>query len=737
MKKLETLNDLQSVRAYLTRVGAEVRSLKTAVVKFVTGHYWKDVAVIHFDKDGTVQTPESYMPTDAEQNAIKGEWTTVKWPQLKLVKKTPPLPKELKDIDPDHLFEFRNEHGDLIMLQTRINTAPGEKRYVPWTYWDDNVWRKMEPEGALPLWGLEDIKNHATVFIHEGAKAARAMRRMIERKTDADKKAYAAHPWAEELSAALHVGWIGGALSPSRTDWQALRKAGVKRAYIVSDNDTPGLSAVPAIAYHLNMPSFHIQFTNEWPVGFDLADPFPDELFKVIEGERHYIGPSFRSCLHPATWATDLVANTKGKPSPVLRDHFKELWSYIEEADLFICKEMPEILRTEAILNKMLAGFSHTPDTCKLIVRAYHGRQTKLCYRPDNKGRIVTDKTTSAINLHTPTHIKAHKGSAKVWLEFMEYLVPDKDERHNLMRWCATLIARPDLKMEYGVLMVSEHQGIGKTTLGNSILAPLVGSQNVGFPTENDITTSDFNEWIANKRLVVVNEIYSGHSWRAYNRLKSYITDRDVTVNIKYQRPYTIENWAHIYACSNSMRALKMEGDDRRWFYPELTETSWSRDKFVVLHNWLRSGGLGIIKQWATDWKDYVLPGQRAPMTARKKELIEESRSEAQREVTHLASAMCDENKAVACTMKEVEEWVRGQVQGGKMFDSDYELRKAMKEAGVAVYNRRVKHGGRTQYVLLNPVLVAQLAAVEDLEQQANLVREAILPPSRILGSSL
>lgn len=737
--RVNSIAELNSVKGYLARIGAEVRSMRTAVVREEAGNYWKDIAVIRFGKDGTISTPEGFEPTDLEAAQIKAECLAVEWPHVKPLRKIEVWPEEVqKAIDEgrkEDVFEFRDAKGELIMLQLRKEDREGGKAYIPFTFWDDDVWRKIEPEGPLPLWGLENINKSTTVFIHEGAKAARAMHRLTNPTNEKERKKLAAHPWGEELSHAVHLGWIGGALSPFRTDWSALKKSGVKRAYIVSDNDPAGQAAVPNVAYHLNMPTFQVQFTNEWDTSFDLADDFPEAMFSEMDGHRYYIGPAFRSCLHPATWATDLLPNPRGKPSPILRDHFKDLWAYVEEADMFVCTEMPEIIRSEAVLNKMLAAFSHTPDTCKLLVKSYRGRSTKLSYRPDIEGRVVTDRTKSAINLHTPTNIKIAKGSEEPWLEFMRYLIPREEERKAMEKWCATIIARPDIKMEYGVLAVSEHQGIGKTTLASAILAPLVGFQNVGHPTENDIVHSDFNEWLANKRLVVVNEIYSGHSWKAYNRLKSYITDKEVTVNVKYQRPYTIENWAHIFACSNSLKALKMEEDDRRWFYPEITEVSWKREKFAQFHAWLKGGGLGIIRRWAHEQDEYVLPGQRAPMTYRKKELIASSRSEAQREVVELAEAANQREEPIGFAMKEIEAWVRSQVQG-RVFDSDMELRKAMKEAGCHPYRNRIQVGGRMQFVVMNRTLTRSVEGLDD-DEARKIIREAMKQPNQIVGDNL
>ena len=706
---ISSLNDIKSVAQYLRRIGADVRSLRTAVVREMHGTYWKDLAVIRFSKKGAVDAPEEYAPTDTELAAIVAECETVEWPEVKFIKRLHDLPPQLKNADPKDIYEFRNEAGEIVMLQLR-NYGEGNK-YLPFTFWSDNKWRTMEPEGKLPLWGMDKIKDNSTVFIHEGAKAARYVQWMIEGQTKDARDALAECPWKDELVGAVHVGWIGGAMNPARTDWSPLKRAGIKRAYIVSDNDAPGVAAVPNIAYQLRVPTFHIQFTSDWPASFDLADKFPEHMFEKIEGKRFYNGPSFRNCKHPATWATDQIPPKpgkdgkpgKGRPTAVLRDSFKEIWAYIEEADIFVCTEMPETQRTEQVLNKMLASFSHVSETSRLIVKAYTGRTTRLCYRPDAAGRIIINKGTTAINLHIASEIKAQEGDPSPWLEFMTYMFPSPEECYEMQRWCATLIARPDLRMEYGVLLVSEKQGIGKTTLGTSILAPLVGVHNTSFPGENDITTSEFNDWLAHKRLAVISEIYSGHSWKAYNRLKNFITDKDVSVNQKFQRKYVIENWCHMMACSNSLRALKMEDDDRRWLYPEVTEVPWPRAKFVALHQWLQSGGLQIIMHWAKtfDAKHYVYPGQRAPMTARKKDLIEGSRTDAQKEAAELAEAMNNYDGVAAVSMKDVEAYVKSAVQG-KVFDTDYDLRKAMKEAGAVVFKSRITVGGRLQYVIMN-----------------------------------
>lgn len=735
MAKISSLTDIPAVRDYLNRVGAEPRSLRTAVVKEHRGKYWTDVAIIRFAANGAISCSSmEHGPTELEAAAIGSVWGAYEFPQIKLLSRIIDPPEMIRNAASEAVFEFRDVTGaNILMVQVRIQ-RDGEKAYVPWTYWDDNRWRMAEPDGELPLWGLEQLRNHKTVFIHEGAKAARHCRWMAEGKTEAARRARAAHPWGQELVGAAHVGWIGGALSPRRTDWAVLGREGVDRAYIVADNDAPGKSAISAISSALRMTTFSVEFSGRFPVSFDLADEFPATMFKSMGGKSYYVGPTLRDLTQPATWATDQVPNPsgQGRPLTVLRESFGRIWAYVEEADAFVCTEMPEILRSEAVFNKMVASFSHINDTSRLLVRQYKGRSAKVCYRPDVEARLVDHRGTNAINLHVPSVIRPAEGDDGPWREFLRYMFVNDAEREEVERWCATLIARPAVRMSYGLLLISETQGIGKTTLGSAILAPLVGHHNVGYPAESDIT-SPFNDWVAQKRLAIVNEIYSGQSWKAYHALKAVITDQDVTVNQKYMRQYVVDNWCHVLACSNSMRALKMEMDDRRWFYPEVTEVPWPGAKFTAFRQWAQSGGLAIIRRWAESHGRYVEPSERAPMTERKREMIEGSRSEAQRTAAALAELLQERTAPGALLIKDVAAWIKGN-GGERVYDSEYELRRAMLDGGARQFGRRVKVRGFLQHAMVNDALLDLCQRAED---PAALIRAHCLKPGELMEAAV
>jgi hypothetical protein len=711
---IKAMTDLPAIAAYLQRIGAEPRSLRVAVVKVAHGSYWTDIATVRIQPDGAVSAPADYKPTDAEAALITQEALAAEWPTSVKLGQGYALPPELQGVDRDDLFELKDTTGRLVMIQQRTTGRDGEKKYVPWTAWSDHQWRRAEPDGPLPLFGLETIGDQTTVFIHEGAKAARAVQRLIAPRTAEEVAALAAHPWGQQLQGAAHLGWIGGALSPARTDWSALAERGVKRVYIVADNDAPGKAAIPKIAQQLRgITTFSVEFTEVWPVSFDLADPWPAKMFAQIGATRHYVGPSFRDLVHPATWATDLVPppGGKGRPTPVLRKEFADLWLWIEETDTFICRERPEINHQLSLFNAMVAPFSDVSTTGQLLQRSYKGRMARVCYRPDVAARTVTDRNTSAINLHTPTNIAPLPGDTGPWLEFLEYLFPIERERKQVARWCATLIARPEIRMVYALLLVSERQGMGKSTLGERILAPLVGMNNVGFPGERDIVESGFNDWVANKRLIVVGEIYTGHSFKSYNILKHYLTDKSIRVNEKFQRPYTIENWVHMVACSNSKKALRVEESDRRWFYPTLSEVPWKREKWGEFYQWLSSGGLNIIMQWAHDLGDYVNPGEHSPMTAGKAALIEESRGEVLNHWADIMAACEEAEEGLVFALSEV----RGSLAKvhSRMFETPLQLKKMALERGWYTSVERVSIDGGLSYVVASPALGEGLKETE------------------------
>lgn len=645
------MSNTPALDAYLARVGAEQLNFRRWIIKDHRGEYYIEVALITINADKTFTVSDNkYEPSEAEREQIEAEIQKLDFPKS-IVAPAAKVKAQTAKLKGSKVYELysRKEKG-VLMLQERKETPEG-KRYIPWTFWSDGKWRAMEPDGALPF--FKPVKKKSSfVMIHEGPKAA-----------EAAAKVKKGHPWFEELSRFEHWGVIGGALAPHRADYSELEAERPAEVVYMADNDWPGKSALQKVSTCWGKSLKGIFLTDDFPAAWDIADPMPKELFK----SKVWIGPTLGNLMIPATQATKLIPNPegRGRPLTVLTDDFKREWVHTVDPEVFIHRDWPNHMRTADQFNSLVAPYSHLKDTAGHVRRDQSGKVNGIQYTPARPSGLFFDEISggSFVNVYSPSTVDSWKGDAGPFLDYMERVFPDDGDREHLLKWVATLVARPEVRMTYSVLLISRSQGVGKTTLGEKILAPLVGLHNCSFPREKDISDSSFNGWLAKKRLVLVNEIYAGKSLKAYNILKQIISDKMIEVNEKFMRGYTVDNWAHVVACSNSFRALKIDTDDRRWLIPEVVEETQPEEYWISLNEWLASGGLHHIKQWAEDYvktKGYVKPGEHAPYTSLREDIAQQSLTPGMR------------------IMRRMIDDVKEQHPDGEFFTTDYELHSAI-----------------------------------------------------------
>jgi hypothetical protein len=619
---------------YLARIGAEVRNFRKYVVtREGRDHYHYDASVISVVDGKIVCKEEEYAPTKEEAAAIELE--------IEHATKNGTWPRQIDAGNSSNrglridglramvggdaqLFEYRDINGELNFVQQRIRKEDGTKEDFPWSYWSDGRWRMMEPDGLLPLYGLEKLKDAIEVFIHEGAKCAAAMTE--EFLND--------HPWKDELlgDGVAHLGWPGGAPNPHRVDWEPIRKLGRHiKVTIIADNDISGNDAVPKISRIIQRSALAIKFSHRgFPPHFDLSDAWP-------EGNN----TKFSECVTGATWATR--KSGEDKKYFELREEFISECNWIVKPSLFIHNSHSDMPFSDKEFNGLFSSFSDAKNVAGLLQKSFHARCDCLAYEPAfPMGSVALPGIGSAYNMHCPTALTPRKGDLGAFEEFLEILFPNEKERHHVKCWIATLAARLDIRMRYGLLMPHETQGIGKNTLGN-IVAELVGPHNVSWPNEEQLLDK-FNGWARNKRLAIIGEVYQGHSSKLYNRMKDVITDDTLDIRLMHQDTFTIKNHVHVIAFSNSNRPIKMDASDRRWYVPTLggdvrTEAYWKG-----FNKYLREGGYEAILAWAKEFvKDEanIIPtGRHAPMTDGKTKVMVASLSDGEALIWDLATRM-------------------------------------------------------------------------------------------------
>lgn len=636
---MNTANLPQAYLDYLHRIGAEVLNFRRAMVKERHGTYYTERAIIQLTEDGTIKVSsedpalaERCQPTAEEQAATIEGMKGVAFP--KSINAPAASFEEMvraNGIDRSTIWPLINQRDRTVrMAQQRIDLGNGEKKFMPWSFWSDGIWRRMEPSGAvIPFWKPEQEVSHK-IMLHEGAKAAAYAHRLTTALDAAEARAQ--HPWSNDLAEYEHWGLIGGALAAHRADYQELLDRKATEVVMFCDNDDVGRSALKTVArnYRGLMRGIYVLDRIDFKVGWDIADPMPEHKFN-----RHgrWQGAELKELMFPATWATEIIPGTEDKPKFRISREFLKDWCYIIKPEIFINQMRPGDHYTEKEFNNKVQCYSDVKETSKLMRNDDTVQATRMIYNPGKKPGFITDDSAGGqtFNSYNPSRIEAKQGNVAPFLEYIEHLFPVEDDRIEVLRWCATLVLRPDIKMRYGLLLFSEVQGVGKTTLGEKILRPLLGVTNVSCPSERTVVDSQFNTWAAHKQLAVVNEIYAGQSAKAYNALKSIITEDTIDINQKHQTPYTIDNYLHFFACSNSSRALKISLEDRRFLVPKVREEKRPMAYWDALNRWLvEEEGLEKIKWWLKEdfLKRYEPVGNGdAPNTRAKRAMVEEQLS--------------------------------------------------------------------------------------------------------------
>ncbi len=754
-----SLANFPMLKGYLDSVKAEQLNFRRYVIKEerLGTAYFDEKALIRISEDGDITcNKDEYKPSDETAEQIKREIQSIKdWPRSVAFGER--QIRQLEQIIPDNAIIYRfhvrgerlkglqqkNNAADdctMIMCQVRINKDDGSKIYIPWTYFSDEKWRAMEPDGELPFFKPKE-KTHLKVMVHEGPKSASAAQQIV----DDYNMGKASHPWAQELSTYEHWGIIGGAQATKRADFAELKAEKFEAAVFFCDNDDLGKESAANFARLYRELLGVVSVDNRWKERWDIADPMPEGFFD----KGKYNGPVLDSLIHPLTWATKEIPNPDGKkPIYELTEAFGKSWVFCVKPKVFINILKPQSLFTEEEFNDNVRSVSDVKKTSDLLINKATSKVDCLMYDPGKPPGIYNWGTSSKdstikFNTHVPPNIEPRDGDDKPWVEYLAHMFPDPDDRHEVMRWVATMIARPDIKINYAMLLISEQQGVGKSTLASFVLAPLVGYNNVSYPEETTIVDSRFTTWQVRKRLAIVNEIYAGHSYKAYNRLKGVITEPTVTVEEKYIANYEVENYCHIFACSNDERAIKFALDDRRWLVPKVTEKKWPVANWDRLHLFFRYGGLHIIRKWADDFlaadpAHVISRGEGAPMTRRKKNVYETMLSDGERLVLDrltmvqermATKGMVDEKGELIpffVAVSDIREMIRASLHSGSSdlskVESAYRIKKLLKSNGYQVTEALVAAPGGTRTYLAGNTKAVTEGTFREVEKNAKLI---------------
>jgi hypothetical protein len=233
------------------------------------------------------------------------------------------------------------------------------------------------------------------------------------------------------------------------------------------------------------------------------------------------------------------------------------------------------------------------------------------------------------LNLWHPPGWSGPEGAPipSVFLEHVGYLLDGNDEAiEHVLNYLAHLVQRPAERVSHALLITSKAKGIGKSTFG-AIVRRLVGERNSRVVQTKDLK-AQFDGWLVGKLVIQVDEVYEAGNWDLANKLKPLITERTVSVNVKYGPQMEVENYARFIMFSNHTAPLDLEGGDRRYFVFECKAQPRDDAYYDRLHEFVESpkGAEAIYSFLMRRDLSAFNPHRRPPMTEAKQAVIEASK---------------------------------------------------------------------------------------------------------------
>jgi hypothetical protein len=202
-------------------------------------------------------------------------------------------------------------------------------------------------------------------------------------------------------------------------------------------------------------------------------------------------------------------------------------------------------------------GAEYTDNAAKAAITAPGLEVVRtITYRPDGAPIIDGD-----FNMWSDPLIKPLKGAPTIFLEHMEYLIPNKIERKLLIQWLAWITQHPEQKVMYAILIIGR-EGSGKSWLG-TLMERLFGADNVVLITEENAVTGIFNGFSANKRLVFMHETPPDEIKKLLNRVKGLITQDKINLRLMRQDYINADNFANLMTIANDDVPINLT--NRRW----------------------------------------------------------------------------------------------------------------------------------------------------------------------------
>lgn len=222
--------------------------------------------------------------------------------------------------------------------------------------------------------------------------------------------------------------------------------------------------------------------------------------------------------------------------------------------------------RLNAIISSKL-DWSPRRYTCKFTYNPYDAYKLKKINREWNYNVYVPPEWAKDYFYSSgKTPLPIQKEIPELYRRFINHLVGNNKDSYNyVLDWTANALQ----KRNFCYLVTIGNRGIGKGVFGD-VLSDLFGEYNFS-KTDKKLLTKDFNGQASNKRLIYLDEVTISNEDQE-NKLKNLV-NTSLEIEKKGHDAKLTKNYSSIYFSSNSLDAIPIPSDNRRYSLISLTTT--------------------------------------------------------------------------------------------------------------------------------------------------------------------
>ncbi len=368
--------------------------------------------------------------------------------------------------------------------------------------------------------------------------------------------------------------------------------------------------------------------------------------------------------------------NGRGDDAQKQAREIAERYVFVKEQNVYVCKASGAIMKREALNSAHAAdvvagGFCiwTTDDSGGQIKKRFqkasafidlHVQQADDLGWWPGKGQIYEQRGRTLINVFRPLKTPP-RDSAKptIWLDHVEWLIPNADERTHLLDVLAYNVQHLDGKVNHALVIG------GKTRTGKDLMLKPIAkwSESCWNNVKSEDLGGQFTAYLHGTKFLCVQEardLSFEHGFNRYNAFKTIIAapPDDITINQKFLRPYTLPNLVQVIFLTNYENGVYFEDkSDGRYHVIWSSVTPKDADYYARLGAYVEEHYMDVVGWLARRDLSRFHPKAQPPHTTAREEMHTATRGGAELALVEAGEDLSGDQGVF--TRKDLVQWAK------------------------------------------------------------------------------